>query len=63
MTREGFEPIEHFSVADLGPAVREEVGMLLFEISGIFGLGVFRVDGSKEPQRVGESHPATDLRR
>lgn len=41
MTREGFEPIENFSVADLGPAVREEVGMLLFEISGIFGFGVF----------------------
>ena len=63
MTRKGFESIQNPSVAVLEPALREELGTLLFEIPGIFDLGMFRVARSEEPHRVGESHPSTDLRR
>lgn len=43
MSREGLETIESFAVADLEPALRAELGDLLFPIPDIFGLGLFRV--------------------
>ncbi len=43
MSSSGFEPLETFAVADLNDVYREELGSLLFEIPGIFGMGTFRV--------------------
>ena len=46
MAGEGFELVENFALVDLEPALRTELGDLLFPIPDIFGLGAFRVSES-----------------
>ena len=43
MACEGLEAIENFAVAELEPALRAQLGDLLFPIPDIFGFGLIRV--------------------